>query len=152
MTEEGQEIDELELEEQGRLPTPVLQQKQKTSRHHLDRTTPSVGGILLSAPAQLSDRSGKSFNQTSACFSMVALFFLLLFFISSPSNSYESMHTQNCELEYCCLIFFVVTIMTVYVLPDNTCTAETVSECQSSPKVWLLLPFSSFKHFFNVLW
>ena len=70
LTEEGVQVDEFEIEEQGRLPTPVLQQKQRTSRHHLDRTTPSVGGVLLSAPAQLSDRSGESSNTmvASLCF------------------------------------------------------------------------------------
>ena len=49
-----------EVEEQGRLPTPVLrQQADSKQRHHLDRTTPSIGGILLSAPAEYSARSGQ---------------------------------------------------------------------------------------------
>ncbi|KAL8575486.1 hypothetical protein ACOMHN_013037 [Nucella lapillus] len=45
----------------GRLPTPLLQQRrEKLQRHHLDRTTPSIGGVLLSAPVsqQVSARSG----------------------------------------------------------------------------------------------
>ncbi|XP_076448116.1 LOW QUALITY PROTEIN: nuclear protein MDM1-like [Babylonia areolata] len=51
-----------DVEEAGRLPTPVLRQRsEKLQRHHLDRTTPSVGGVLLSLPDhQVSARSGDS--------------------------------------------------------------------------------------------
>ena len=39
----------------GRLPTPTLRASATTkqARHHLDRTTPSVGGALLTSPPRV---------------------------------------------------------------------------------------------------
>ncbi|KAK7493951.1 hypothetical protein BaRGS_00014833 [Batillaria attramentaria] len=59
-TREGSVSERIE----GRLSTPVLrQQNQNVARHHLDLTTPSVGGVLLSSADQkkvLTSRSGDS--------------------------------------------------------------------------------------------
>ena len=48
----------------GRLPTPTLRQSGSSRRHHLDRTTPVLGGNLLSSPPQsktklLKEKPGK---------------------------------------------------------------------------------------------
>ena len=49
----------------GRVPTPVLSNGDR--RHHLDRTTPSVGGLLLSSPLRSkSPLSGKMKQRTGA--------------------------------------------------------------------------------------
>lgn len=55
------------LQEEGRLPTPILRlSTHRPYRHHLDRTTPSVGGLLLSSPPEpFSDRSGET-DQTES--------------------------------------------------------------------------------------
>ena len=61
-------------EDEGRLPTPELKQESpdRARRHHLDLTTPSIGGALLTCPAPkgskliITSRSGELdhvFNQ-----------------------------------------------------------------------------------------
>ncbi|KAK7101751.1 nuclear protein MDM1-like isoform X2 [Littorina saxatilis] len=72
---------------QGRLPTPVIrQQGLKASRHHLDRTTPSMGGVLLSLPRQplSTDRSGDSGETPSECQSSPKLKLSTLKLATSP--------------------------------------------------------------------
>lgn len=46
----------------GRVPTPVLQ-GQNIQRHHLDRTTPTKGGLLISSP----DTKKIDLENTSTC-------------------------------------------------------------------------------------
>ena len=52
-----QDDDELE----GRVPTPILSIGDR--RHHLDRTTPSVGGLLLSSPLRSKSPSSGRLRQ-----------------------------------------------------------------------------------------
>ncbi|KAK2177090.1 hypothetical protein NP493_619g04032 [Ridgeia piscesae] len=56
-------VDEEDME--GRVPTPVMSNGDR--RHHLDRTTPSMGGLLLSSPLRSkSPLSGKMKQRTGA--------------------------------------------------------------------------------------
>ncbi|GFO21284.1 nuclear protein mdm1 [Plakobranchus ocellatus] len=58
---------------EGRLPTPVLKQESpdRARRHHLDLTTPSIGGAILTCPASkgskliVTSRSGDSYVTAS---------------------------------------------------------------------------------------
>ncbi|KAK3773690.1 hypothetical protein RRG08_001420 [Elysia crispata] len=60
-------------EDEGRLPTPELKQESpdRARRHHLDLTTPSIGGALLTCPAPkgskliITSRSGDSYVTAS---------------------------------------------------------------------------------------
>ncbi|CAD5121768.1 DgyrCDS10245 [Dimorphilus gyrociliatus] len=45
-----------ESDEEGRVPTPVLKSSVVERRHHLDRTTPAVGGALLVAKSKGSEK------------------------------------------------------------------------------------------------
>ncbi|XP_064605054.1 nuclear protein MDM1-like isoform X2 [Liolophura sinensis] len=47
-----QQVEDKFDEEEGRIPTPTLRQRSQSEvvrRHHLDRTTPSVGGVILTS-------------------------------------------------------------------------------------------------------
>lgn len=41
----------------GRIPTPKMRSKSAGARHHLDRTTPVVGGAMLSSPPRPEKKS-----------------------------------------------------------------------------------------------
>ena len=59
-SEYSESIDD--IEDGGRIPTPQWKTKEKAkkkSRHHLDLTTPAVGGALLSSPPVKSKPRGK---------------------------------------------------------------------------------------------
>ncbi|XP_050414682.1 nuclear protein MDM1 isoform X3 [Patella vulgata] len=48
--------------QEGRLPTPQLQHLDKPiQRHHFDRTTPCVGGAILSSPPEMKNRPMKKY-------------------------------------------------------------------------------------------
>lgn len=53
-------------DDEGRVPTPVLvSKKTNTKRHHLDLTTPAVGGALLTSPPQVTRPMRKPRPQTA---------------------------------------------------------------------------------------
>ncbi|GFR79250.1 nuclear protein MDM1 [Elysia marginata] len=69
----GDDVVDNDEDVEGRLPTPVLKQESpdRARRHHLDLTTPSIGGAILTCPAPkgskliITSRSGDSYVTAS---------------------------------------------------------------------------------------
>ena len=50
----------------GRVPTPKLRASYPVIRHHLDRTTPAVGGALLVSPQARQDSVSRASDDSEA--------------------------------------------------------------------------------------
>ena len=58
VAEEGESTTE------GRIPTPKIKQGRQGQRHHLDRTTPAVGGALLTSPPRPQGRDESASDES----------------------------------------------------------------------------------------
>ena len=52
-------------DDEGRIPTPILRPSAANRRHHLDRTTPMVGGALLTSPPRPAKKGQQAESEDS---------------------------------------------------------------------------------------
>ncbi|XP_059148579.1 nuclear protein MDM1-like isoform X2 [Physella acuta] len=97
-------------DQEGRLPTPLLRQQNSVRRHHLDLTTPAVGGAILTCPPTrgsklvMTSRSGDSYVTTSDDYPVRSLAktynidtFLTMPTLGQPSNDTHPLRDDSAE-------------------------------------------------------